>query len=120
MPLPRVKLVLGSDPRTTLVEVDGHDITKSIAGIQVGQVAGEFYSHVTLHLRGEVELESDVAEVVVEREAVTPAAALRELLNQVDPGELEQAAMSRMGGLDDGPSSTGQAFVAALQEWASE
>lgn len=123
MPLPRVKLILGSDPRTTLVEVDGHDITRSVAGVQVGQVAGEFYSHVNLHLRADVELETDLAEVVVQREGESSpslVAAFRGLLDQVDPGELEQEALARMNGLEGGPANVGTAFIQVLKEWASD
>lgn len=116
--LPQVRLVLLSDPRQNIVEVDGHDITKAVAAVQVGRVAGEPFSHVTLHLRADVELDTDLAEVVIEKPGpATPAAALRELLDEVDPGELEQAALDKISGLDGGPATTGQAFLAVLKEW---
>ena len=117
MPLPRVKLVLMSDQQN-LIEVDGKDITAAIAAIQVGRVAGEPLTHVTLHLNAEVELDTDVAEVVVNRDQ--GGLALQEFVGQIDPGELEQAALARMGGLDDGPSTVGEAMVDVLKEWAQD
>jgi hypothetical protein len=34
----------------------------------------------------------------------------------MDPGDVEQAALARMGGLGDGPAATGAAFLAEIVE----
>lgn len=120
MPLPRVKLNLSVDPGENRIEVDGHDITNKIAGVQVGRVAGEPFTHVTLHLRAEAEIDSDLAEVIAVADTGGAAKSLVELLDQVDPKVLEKQALDRLGSLDGGDMTVGQAFVETLKEWAQD
>jgi len=120
MPLPRVKLILNGNPREDLVEVNGHDITAAIRGVQVGMAAGEHLAHVTLHLLSTVELDTDIAELMTSPPSGSPGESLAEFLGQIDPGELEQAALGRMNGLEGGPATVGAAVVDVLKEWAKD
>src|SRR5215207_1958377 len=117
MPLPRVRIVLNADYRENLVEIDGHNVTNAVAGIRVGKAAGEPFTEVELLIRADVELDADVAEVVIDRGVDEPVLAAEDFLAEVDAGELEVAALARMNGLDGGPTSFGQAYMEVLREW---
>jgi len=123
MPLPRVKIVLapGVASSDNLIEINGHDVTSAIAGVQVARISAEPLAHVTLHLMAEAELDLEGVDIqVVSPTSGSPAEGLAEFLGSIDPGELEQAALAAMNGLDGGPANVGEAFVAVLKEWAKD
>lgn len=116
-----VKIRLGQGMSSNLVEVDGIDLTAHVAALQVGRVAKEPLAHVTLHLNAaELELDAETEKVIAIQPATRPEDALQELLSGVDPGELEQEAMSRLGGLEGGPETPIQAILEVLRDWAKQ
>jgi hypothetical protein len=60
-----VVIVLGMQAHDSRVIVDGHDLTNMVRGVEVSAFVGEL-TKITLHLIGRVELEADVANVVIE------------------------------------------------------
>lgn len=116
--MPRLKMQLSPDLGPNLVEIDGQDITKHIYGVSVSRFAKDAIGTVTFYVQAqEIEWEGDISEIVVERVGPTPYEAMRQMLEGVDPAELEAEAMARLGGLEGGPATPAEAFVQVLRDW---
>ncbi|GAA3371202.1 hypothetical protein GCM10020367_20910 [Streptomyces sannanensis] len=102
-----------------LLEVDGHDLTSSVAAYALTHVAGQFPQLL-------VELPpSTTAQSVFEGEAWVvvgeqpdPGQAAAAFLAAIDAAELEKAALARHDLQDGGPHELTRAMLAQLTEWA--
>lgn len=92
------------------VVVNGVDLSDQVTGVALVARPREV-TKLTLELVGEGPVEG-LGEVTV----VRSSAGLAAFLANIDPDELEQAALTRLGGLGDG--SLTAAMLTVLAEWA--
>lgn len=110
MTISRFEINLGATGRGSIV-VNDVDIADQVTGLALVARPGEV-TKLTLELVGEGPIEG-LGEVTLVRSSATLAAFLR----NIDPDELEKAALGRLGGLGDGNLTA--AMLEVLAEWSA-
>lgn len=96
-PIP-VKITADAAGRGT-VEVDGHDLTENVAGVQI--VCGLGVNTSVILTLGQVELEVEISGTVAFRDGSDPE-GLHAAFDAIDPDEVERVALANAGFGDKG------------------
>jgi hypothetical protein len=109
-----------SDPTRSVVELDGTDIARHVAAVQISADARTKVPQVLLELSVKTVQETVFdGMAVVRRSDGDPAAAIRAYLADVDPEKLADAALNR-DDLGDEPHAVTAATLRQLAEWAGD
>ena len=120
----RVKIAATEKPGVARIEVDGTDIAPVVDGVQLNLRPGHLpvLSLTMCPAAAETELYAYVVgmQIADQQDKVAIGDRIRadllDELRQVDPEELQEDALSRLGGLGGGVADTGQAFLDAILE----
>ncbi|MFD7769855.1 hypothetical protein [Streptomyces sp. NPDC059787] len=108
---------ISANHATGTVVMDGRDISKSVAGYELRQVAGQ-PAQLVLFLSRLVKDDFEGLAHVVVGDPPDPGPSAAAFLGALDAGELERQVLSRHDLMDGGPNELTRAMLRLLQEWA--